>query len=122
MTQAFTGLLRQATAVLSEFSEPPGIGACRWDGTAYSASDQKAFDPFAAKWWAALSAVAEMIERQSAPLTPQQKAYLDRLLFGGMGSFNDFVFDERRAGAGAMRANQDLNALRRMLFEEFRRL
>jgi hypothetical protein len=93
-----------------------------WDGKAYAPASQRKFDPFAAKWWALLTAIVEMLDKQGAPLSPEQKAYLDRLLFGGMGSLNDFVIDERNVGAEARQANQELDRLRKELCEQFRRI
>jgi hypothetical protein len=118
----FIELLRLLISVLGPFSEPSHAGSKTWDGKAYVAAPQRNFDPFAAKWWATLTAIAEMLDKQGAPLSPEQKAYLDRLLFGGMGSLNDFVLDERQLGVEARQANQELNRLRKELFEQFRRI
>lgn len=122
MIKAFVDLLRRAAAVLAPFSEPQGSGSLRWDGTAYAPPGRTKFDPYAAKWWATLTAIAELLDGQVAPLSPQQKSYLERLLFGGMGSFNDFVLDEQPIGANATQANQELNQLRKAMFDEFRRV
>jgi hypothetical protein len=118
----FIELLRRLINVLGPFSEPSHAGSKIWDGTAYVSAAQRSFDPFAAKWWATLTAIAEMLDKQGAPPSPEQKAYLDRLLFGGMGSLNDFVLDERQLGVEARQANQELNRLRKELFEQFRRI
>jgi hypothetical protein len=80
------------------------------------------FDPYAAKWWSALTAFAGLLASQDAPLSERQKTFLQRVLFGGMGSLSDFVFDETRLGAEARQANQELNRLRAQLFAQFERL
>jgi len=120
--RAFIDLLRHAAAVLSRFAEPPSGGALQWDGTKYAAAGRPAYDPYAAKWWATLTAISEVVGGQDTPLSARQKAYLDRLLFGGMGSLSDFALDENQLGAEARTANQELSNVRRALFESFQAL
>jgi hypothetical protein len=118
MSNGFIDVLRRLVSVLSPFSEPSGAGSRIWNGEAYAPASQQKFDPTAAKWWATLMAIAEMLDTQGVPLSPEQKRYLDRLLFGGMGSLNDFALDER-IGAEARQANQELERLRKDLFDQF---
>lgn len=116
----FVGALRDLVALLAEFSDAATDGALRLDGAKFveSAGNGK-FDPLAAKWWATLVAVAELVEAQDAPLSGGQRAYLDRLLFGGMGSLNDFSLDEERLGEDARLVNSRMNDLRQSLFAAF---
>jgi hypothetical protein len=122
MIRKFADSLQATAGVLAGFAEHTSAGTLRWDGTAYTPAPPTPFDPYAAKWWGVLTALAGLLEGQDAPLSAQQKQYLERLLFGGMGSFNDFILDEVRLGPGAKQANQELAALRKVLFEQFRRL
>ena len=118
--RAFVDLLRRAAAVLAQFAEPQTSGSLTWNGTAYVPGHRAKYDPHAAKWWATLSTIAELLDAQDTPLSVRQKSYLDSLLFGGMGSFNDLVLEEKRFGAKATRANLELNDLRKAMFSEFR--
>ncbi|QQR72310.1 MAG: hypothetical protein IPJ17_12340 [Holophagales bacterium] len=65
--------------------------------------------------------MAELLSRQDGPLSGLQAEYLAQTLFGGMGSLNDLQVDESRVGPEAGAANQELDRLRKVLFEEFRR-
>src|SRR5689334_17376714 len=112
MIHAFVESLRRVSLVLSQFAEIQDAGTLQWDGQAYVAASPNQFDPYAAKWWAMLTAIEKMIEGQSSSLSAKQKEYLDRLLFGGMGSLNDFALDQRRIGTKATQANEELNRLR----------
>lgn len=122
MISDFVKALEQIAAVLAKFAEPAAPGARVWNGSAYVAGSGSNFDPYAAKWWSALTALAAVLGGQESPLSERQKKYLDRFLFGGMGSLNDFALDEGRLGPDAKRANQELNRLRAELFEKFRRI
>jgi hypothetical protein len=120
----FVQQLRKAAGILAPFCELPVAGSLRWDGSSYQpavGSERSEFDPYAAKWWAGLTVVAAMLDgvRQ---VPAQQKTYLQRLVFGGMGSFQDFNLDERRGTARARAANQQLVEVRAALFEGFREL
>jgi hypothetical protein len=114
-------LLEAVADVLAEFSEVGSAGARVWDGSAYVPMKTSPFDPYAAKWFGVFSSLIGVLTGEDA-LSDKQTEYLDRLLFGGMGSFNDFVLDEERLGSAAVRANQQLDDLRKKLFEEFRRM
>lgn len=120
--KTFVDLLRHATAILAPFSEPPNGGALHWDGTRYSPAGRDVYNPYAAKWWATLTAITEVVGGQDVPLSARQRDYLDRLLFGGMGSFNDFALDESQLGAAAKTANQELRDVRQVMFKSFRAL
>jgi len=122
MTTAFVKALEETARVLARFAEPAPAGARRWDGTAYVAASASTFEPYAAKWSSALTALAGILEGHDAPLSERQKQFLDRFLFGGMGSLNDFALDEGRLGADANQANQELDRLRSELFAQFQGL
>jgi hypothetical protein len=122
MTNHLVELLRQTAKVLSAFSEESLPGTRKWDGKAYVPSPARSADAHAAKWWGLLSGIAELLERQAAPLAAAQHEYLRGLLSGGMGSLTDFALDGKRWGAEATQANQELDLLRREIFEELQRI
>ena len=121
MTNDFVFALEQTARLLARFSTRDSPTSLRWDGRAYTAGTESRFDPFAAIWWSRLSAMAELLSRQDGPLSGLQAEYLAQTLFGGMGSLNDLQVDESRVGPEAGAANQELDRLRKVLFEEFRR-
>jgi hypothetical protein len=120
MRGAFINKLLAIARVLAEFSEISPSGALKWDGNAYTASTSGPSDVLAAKWWGMLTALAGILDAQTTPLTVEQKNYLDRLLFGGMGSLSDLALDEQRLGPQAASANRELDRLRQELFDAFR--
>lgn len=120
MNGAFARSLRDMARALESFSEPAS-GGLTWNGMAYVSGSHSSFDPFAAKWWAILTTLADFLEAQETHLSKAQRDYLDRLLFGGMGSFNDFVLDESQFGSKARQANAELVRLRKRMFEEYGR-
>jgi hypothetical protein len=123
MSSRFVELLQRAADVLAVFAESSSPGALRWDGEAYRPTERSfQADEYAAKWWSTLTTLSGMLNAQEASLSPGQKRYLDRLLFGGMGSFNDVCLDQKRLGPEAARANQELERLRREMFEEFAKM
>ncbi len=67
-----------------------------------------------------LGTIADLIEAQESPLTEKQNKYLERLLFGGMGSLNDLNFDPQMRGDAAKTVNDRLDKQRRALFASFR--
>jgi hypothetical protein len=122
MTRHLVELLRETAKVLSAFSDEILPGTRTWDGNAYVPSPARSADAHAAKWWGLLSGIAELLDRQEAPLTAAQKEYLRGLLSGGMGSLTDFALDGTRWGAEATHANQELDLLRKQIFEELGRM
>jgi hypothetical protein len=119
MSDTFVKLLLTAAAVLAKFSDTSSPGALRWDGKAYSRSTGTVGDVQAARWWGVLTGLAGLLAGQAVPLSEEQKTYLDRLLFGGMGSLNDLVLEEARLGPTAAQANNELDRLRKELFDAF---
>lgn len=120
--KTFIDLLRQVAVVLARFSESTVDASLKWNGNAYVPATRTPFDPYAAKWWARIVTISDLIENQDAPISSRQKIYLNQILFGGMGSFNDFMLDEQRLGSQAHSANQELNRLRKAMFTEFQRV
>ena len=118
----FIEALEQTIKVLGRFASPPGQNSLRWNGVAYVSTAQQApFDQGAAIWCSTLEAIAALLASQDCRISQRQRHYLDRALFGGMGSLNDFQIDER-LGAAAKKANVELNHLRERLFHAFQRL
>ncbi len=122
MTTTFIQILRAVARVLAKFAEPNVSGSLTWNGSAYVPTSGSKFDPYAAKWWSVITTIAELFDGHQGKISDRQKAYLDRLLFGGMGSFNDFELDEHRLGPEARHTNQELSRLRKELFEQFSRM
>jgi hypothetical protein len=118
MTKAFIATLREIIDLLGKYSDSVEPGAHRWDGRAYTQATSQSCHPGAAKWWACLSAIADMIELQDSPPSNRQRAYLTQVLFGGMGSFNDFVLDAQHVPE-AIAKNRELDRLREVLFHNF---
>lgn len=103
--------------MLFEYSETRPAGALTWDGVAYKPTKVgKTGDLHAAKWWAILSTMAELLALQKTPLTEEQRGYLLHRLCGDMGSFSDFVLAEAQH-AGAKEANAKLSLIRARMFE-----
>ncbi|MHB1273301.1 MAG: hypothetical protein ACYCZD_11155 [Rhodanobacter sp.] len=119
MSGAFVKLLLVIARVLAQFSDANPSGTLKLDGSAYTPSAGGPGDVLAAKWWGTLTGLAGILDAQATPLSAEQKNYLDRLLFGGMGSLNDLSLDPNRLGPQAAPANQELNRLRKELFDAF---
>ena len=109
----FIKQLRATADELKPLTEAASPGAATWNGTEYVKGRGKKPNPYALAWWSTLIAVAELIDAQEAPLSVKQIAYLDRLLFGGMGSLNDLYFDPGSIGAVADLVNKRLDENRR---------
>jgi hypothetical protein len=116
---AFIQHLRETAEILKPYISPPSPGAKTWDGTAYVEREPTLFEPQALAWWRTLTAIAEMIDNQDTPLNEKQTAYLDGLLFGGMGSLNDLSIPSKSIGKAAKSINAQLDRQRRLLFESF---
>ncbi len=116
----FIKQLRATAEELKPLTQAASAGAATWNGTEYVKGGEKKPDSQAIAWWSTLVAVAEMIDSQEVPLSVKQIAYLDRLLFGGMGSLNDLYFDPKAVGPGAALLNKRLDENRRALFASFK--
>jgi len=117
---AFLQHLRETAEVLRPLTIRTSPGAKHWDGTAYVESEPLPFQPGALAWWSTLTAIGEMIDNQDTPLSEKQTAYLDGLLFGGMGSLNDLAISLPDDNKGAESINARLDRQRRLLFESFK--
>ncbi|MEK7747506.1 MAG: hypothetical protein AAB300_00295 [Nitrospirota bacterium] len=116
MSKTLIDALRAASSILAPFSDPSSGLGLRWNGTAYVPATSREADTYAAKWWMALVVVTEMLNVQDGPLTTAQKKYLEKLLCGGMGSFNDFFLDEDQWGEAGSAANAALNSARSNIY------
>lgn len=118
-----TEFIEQLKAVAEELkplTQAASPGAATWNGKEYVKGGEKKPDPYALAWWSTLVSVAELIDAQEAPLSLKQIDYLDRLLFGGMGSLNDLCFDPKTSGASADLVNRRLDEKRQALFVSFK--
>ena len=116
----FIKQLRATAEEIKPLTESAAPGALTWNGTEYAKVEAKKLDPHALAWWSMLGAIAELIEAQESPLSPKQAAYLDRTLFGSMGSLNDLYFDPKFSGSIANIINERLDERRRALFTSFK--
>lgn len=113
--------LRAVAKDLEPLTKAAKAGGLSWDGRQYKRtySDQQP-DPYALAWWSTLNTAADMIDYQDGELSSRQISYLQRELFGGMGSLNDLWFDERRLGRSAKEVNDKLKLSREALFGVFK--
>lgn len=111
-TPKFLAQLRSIADELAPLTISASSGSAVWDGTKYAKSGPRTANPSAMVWRSLLTAIAELVEGQGAPITPRQRDYLQRLLFGGMGSLNDLGFGQ----PGLDRA---LDEKRQLLFAYF---
>ena len=117
----FIKQLRETAETLKPLTESAMLRSLNWNGTTYAKGTQeKKPKPYALAWWSILSTVAELIDAQETPLSEKQIAYLNKLLFGGMGSFNDMSFDLNSVGQIAKTIKDRLNEQRRALYECFK--
>jgi len=110
----FVRQLRIAAEELKPLTVSVSPDAATWNGVSYVRGEAKSPNPYALAWWSILNTVADLLEAQETSISPKQIAYLDRTLFGGMGSFNDLSFPEAHA------INVRLDEKRRDLFSAFR--
>lgn len=118
----FIQQLRETALELKPFAEGRASGSMSWNGKAYVKSQPKAADPYALAWWFTLNAIADLLQAQSDSPNELQVTYLEKLLFGGMGSFNDLYVDEETLGEGAKGINERLSQKRRLLFNSLKAL
>ena len=117
----FIEQLRATAAELKPLTESASSGDLVWNGTEYSKTgESKTPNPYALCWWAVLGTIADLLEAQQSPLSEKQIRYLERRLFGGMGSLNDLFFDTSSAGDNARSINDRLDERRRALFASFK--
>jgi len=117
----FIKQLKETAETLKPLRESATLGSLIWNGTKYAKStEEKKPQPYALAWWSILSTIAELIDAQETPLSEKQTAYLNRLLFGGMGSFNDVSFDHNSVGQIAKTINDRLDEQRHALYDCFK--
>ncbi len=112
--------LRGLADELKPFTQEVTVGSRIWNGSAYVVAEPRKLNPYALAWWSALTSMADMIERQDAPLTRHQFEYLKKRLFGGMGSLCDFSLDKKQFGDAAAAANAKLDSKRSELYKLFK--
>jgi hypothetical protein len=122
MTQTLADLVTEAARVIEPFASLSDSSAKVWDGKQYVAGLKQHFDPAAAKWCGVLSTLGEMLRLQPTAPSQGQRAYVERLLFGGMGSLVDFRLDESAASTEALRANERLGELTHAMFEALQKM
>jgi hypothetical protein len=116
----FIKQLRSTAEELKPLTLSISPGAAAWDGKSYVKGVAKAPDPYALAWWSILGTIADLVEAQESPLSSKQIAYLNRVLFGGMGSLNDLSFDAKAFDNVANAINERLNQKRHILFASFK--
>ncbi len=119
MKQAFIEALTAFASVLEPFATEPG--GLEWDGQEYRKPAVDRYDNGASKWHAVCRALVNLLQTQEGELSSGQYAYLDRTLFGGMGSFSDVSLDSRKLGHEGAQANVELNSVRTLHFHRTRR-
>jgi hypothetical protein len=112
----FIKQLKETAEVLKPLTQSATPGGLTWDGAKYARSGERKPEPYALAWWSILTILAELIDRQETALSEKQIAYIDRLLFGGMGSFNDLRLDPNSFGG----INKRLDEERQALYDTFK--
>jgi len=118
----FISTLRSIADELRPFTQSANPSSRSWNGTAYVKAGGESPEPFALAWCATLNTIADLIEAQDAQLSLKQVSYLERILFGWMGSRQDFYLDKDRLGESANKANNEIKKKTNYLFESFLRL
>jgi hypothetical protein len=114
--------LRITADVLKPLTESLKSRSLKWNGREYagvicSKEEEKEPDPYALAWMTNLTTMAELLEAQQTPLSKEQIAYLDSILFGGMGSLTDLQFDPKEFGDIANIINDQLKIQTTDLYE-----
>jgi hypothetical protein len=116
----FVKQLRDTAAEIKPLTQAVAPGAAIWNGTEYVKKERREPDPYALSWWSILRTMADLIEAQESAVSSKQIAYIERTLFGGMGSLNDLYFDPRTLGPAAKTVNERLDQKRHVLFDTFK--
>jgi hypothetical protein len=115
-------LLDDCAKVLEPFIESSRRGGLHCNGFEYARTTKdKEPDPYALAWSSTLRTISAILGSQPS-LTSEQSSYLQRELFGGMGSFDDFSLDAKRWGKKAKAANDQLGRIRDELYSCFQSL
>ena len=118
----FIAVLRSIADELKPFIESSSSGSLSWNGTAYVKGKDKSPEPYALAWWSTLCTIADLLEAQESTLSAKQYDYLKRVLFGGMGSLNDFWLNKEVLGEEAESANNRIKGKTTQLFDLFKLL
>ena len=113
---SFLRLLDDAAETLRPFIKSARRGGSSWSGKEYApVTETVEPDPYALAWFSSLHTMSGLLARQPT-LSQEQYSYLERELFGGMGSFQDFSLDPKRWGKQADAANERLGRIRDELY------
>jgi hypothetical protein len=120
----FIKQLRSTAEVSQPLTDSIISGSFKWNGVEYAKvecakEDEKGPNPYALAWWSRLNTIADLIGAQSGPLSDAQIAYLNSILFGGMGSLTDLSFDSREVGHIAGTINGQLKVQTSLLYACF---
>jgi hypothetical protein len=74
------------------------------------------------RWTTLFRTILPTLENQDAPPSKEQLNYLNRELFGGMGSLNDFYFKKENFGNQAKPLNDQLEAECGLLYKKLSKL
>jgi hypothetical protein len=112
---SFVRLLDDAAEMLQPFVKSARPGCTSSNVEYASVTETVEPDPYALAWFSSLRTMSGLLSRQ-ASLSAEQYSYLERELFGGMGSFQDFSLDPNRWGKTADAANDRLGRIRDELY------
>jgi hypothetical protein len=114
--KSFVRLLDDAAETLQPFIKSLRPGSSSWNGIEYAPVYETVDpDPYALAWYSALDTMSALLAHQPS-LSSEQYSYLERELFGGMGSFQDFSVDRKRWDNKADAANERLGKIRTELY------
>lgn len=80
------------------------------------------FVPYASTWSSSIMTISYLLEYQESSLTEKQLKYLDRQLFGGLGSLQDLTFSKKELGIEADDINVRLRKAIEELYKRFERI
>lgn len=119
----FTDEIRSIASELKPFITSSNKNSLIWNGDKYVKTDkEKTPDPYALAWWTKLNTIADLLDAQETAINKRQFKYLESVLFGGMGSLNDFYISEKNLGEKAKIIKQRLDEKRANLFKIFQSL
>ena len=92
-----------------------------WNGTNYATpiAESQEVEPYALGWLLTLTTISELLERQRSEPSRAQLDYVERELFGGIGSLTDFDFRSRIKDANA---TEQWEACRSDAYKKFEQL
>jgi hypothetical protein len=92
--EEFAATLRELANLLRPLTRDTRHGALVWNGTNYATpiAESQEVEPYALGWLLTLTTISELLERQRSEPSRAQLDYVERELFGGIGSLTDFDF------------------------------